>query len=61
VLSCAPLPALFPNCLLKLSIREQPLLPVLDVVCADWVGIRSFQRVAASLLPRMTEDPAYSS
>ena len=49
----------FLKCQPNLSLREQPLLPVLDVFSVDWV--RPFQGAAASLLPRMTEDPAFCS
>jgi len=47
--------------LLNLSIREQQLLPVLGVFGAGWVGTRPFTGATASLLPKMTEDPAYCS
>jgi len=40
-----PLPvAPFPKCLLNLSTRQQPLLPVLHVFGAGWVGIHPFWR-----------------
>jgi len=50
-----------PECLPNLSLREKPLLPVLDVFAAGWVGKRPFQGAAASLPPKMTEGLAYCS
>jgi len=49
------------NILPNLSVREQPLLPVLDVFSAGWVEIRPSQGAAAEMLPKMTQDPASSS
>jgi len=49
------------KCSLKLSLREQPLLPVVDVFSAGWVGKALFQGTVASLLPKMTQEPAYCS
>jgi len=40
-------------------LREQPLLPVMDVFGAGWV--HPCQDAAAFLLPKMTEDPAFCS
>jgi len=51
----------FLQCLPNLSLREEPLLPVLDVFGAGWVWKRPFQGAATSLLPKMTEDPTYCS
>jgi len=48
--------AAFLKCLQNLSIRKQPLLLVLDMLGAGWVGIRPSQG-----LLKMTEDPAYCS
>ena len=39
------------KCLQNLSLRDQPLLTVLDMLGADWVGKRPLQEAAASLLP----------
>jgi len=56
----SPLRHLF-KCLLNLSLREQPLLPVLDVFSVGSVGIHPSHGAAAELLPEMTHGPAYSS
>jgi len=42
----------------KPVIREQPLLPVLDVYSVGWVGKRLAQGVGAEMLPQMTHNPA---
>ena len=48
------------KCQLNLSIREQPLLPVLDVFGMGCVMRRPFQGAAAEMLPK-THDPTCSS
>jgi len=45
----------------SLSLREQPLLPALDMFSAGWVGIRPNQGAVAQMLPKMTQDPTYSN
>ena len=47
------------KCQLNLSIREQPLLPVLDVFSMGWIIKRPSQGAAAEMLPKMTHDPTY--
>ena len=50
------------KCFLKLSLRKQLLLPVLDVFSVSWVGIHHSQGAAAELLlAKMIQDQAYSS
>jgi len=44
-------------CIPNQLLREQPLLPMLDVFSADW--IRLFQSAERSLLSRMPDDPAF--
>jgi len=41
---------------LNLSLREQPLLPALDMFGMGWVIIRPSQGAAAEMLPK-THDP----
>jgi len=48
------------KCQLNLSLREQPLLPALDVFGMGWVIKRPSQGAATKMLP-MTHDPTYSS
>jgi len=47
----------FVKCWLNLSLREEPLLSMLDVFRPGWVSYRKrpFQGAVVSLLPRMTE------
>jgi len=49
------------KCQLNLSLREQPLLPVLNVFGMGWVITRPSQSAAAQMLPKMTHDLTYSS
>jgi len=41
----------------NLSLREQPLLPALDVFGVGWVIKRSSHGAEAEMLPKMTHDP----
>ena len=48
--------------LLNLLLREQSLLPILDVFSVGWVGIRPSQGATAALrLAKITQDPACSN
>ena len=49
------------KCQLNLSIREQSLLPAMDVFSAEWDRKRPSQVGAAGVLPKMTHDSIYSS
>jgi len=49
------------KCHLNLPLREQPLLPSLDVLSLVWVITCPSQGGAAEILPKMIHDPIYPS